>query len=89
MTPTPEQIARDIVNITKIYRMSEEKLVAAIATALATARLEERNKTLDEARDAVFKIWTPYSPPRFRQVAEAILALKHKDSADEHQATSH
>ena len=58
MTPTPEQInaewsaAFHIASIWVNYQPLHSEVTRAIATALATARLEERNKTLDEVRAA-------------------------------------
>ena len=99
MTPTREQIEAEkmLAKAVFIGTTSAGKLVSRIATALATARLEGeqvgRNKALDEAAGIAKVQWLKSEHGTIadadalcavcEDAAEAILALKHKDTADE------
>lgn len=81
MTPTPEQIEAEMVTARTMYRdvrlsdaAAKPIMVNDLATTLATARLEGRNKALDEA----VQIAMDMSAYTVAEIVAAILALKEK-----------
>ena len=86
MTPTREE-AVDVWREAWAERWREDgkpsDQAGVIARALATARLEERNKALDEANEKVAQLWSPGAANIIKIACGIILGLKHKDNVNE------